>query len=150
MPSIIEIKDEDNRGSLAVALIDLLDLLKREGHQLTWSILELEATGDPNRLPRDMLDLEQEVEQSPNGVIMSWEELVILATAFCEVLNAVIVGCKDATLIPHLQPNADLYTPCEIVLEAIDSTLWRVYARDDQIIQRLQTTFRNVVVIPTQ
>jgi hypothetical protein len=86
-----------------------------------------EATGDLGA-GRNILDLEQEIQRSPKGLLVSWNELVQLARAFFQVFNAVIVGCRDVTAIPELHPEGDLYQSSEIVLEVIDSSLWRVYA----------------------
>lgn len=146
MAGIIEIKDKDAQGGLAVELTHILEVLVPEGCQLLWAILDLEATGDLGD-GKNMLDLEQEVEQSPTGLLMSWDELVSLACAFFQVINTVIVGCKDATAVPKLHPEENLYTSNDIVLEAIDSSLWRVYARDDKVLRRLQRAFRDVKLL---
>lgn len=146
MAGIIEIKDRDAQGGLTVELTHILNLLAPEGRPLSWAILDLEATGDLGG-GKDMLDLEQEIEQSPTGLLMSWDELVSLARAFFQVINTVIVGCKDAASVPKLHPEENLYASSEIVLEAIDSSLWRVYARDDKVLRRLQKAFRDVELL---
>jgi hypothetical protein len=40
--------------------------------------------------------------------------------------------------------NIDLETPCEIVLELIDSSIWRIYSKDERLLQHLQHEFSNV------
>jgi hypothetical protein len=146
MAGFIEIKDKDPQGGLAVELIDILDLLAPEGCQLTWAILDLEATGDPEK-GKNMLDLEQEIERSSTGLLISWDALISLARSLFQVINAVIVGCKDVASIPKLQPGEPLYVSTELVLEAIDSSLWRVYARDDKVLRRLQEAFHEVYIL---
>ncbi len=148
MAGIIEIKDKNAKRILTVELAHILDSLEPEGHHLSWTILDLEATGDLGD-GKNMLDLEQEIQQSPQGLHLSWDQLISFSRCFFQVINAVIVGGKDSTTVPILQPGGDLYQGSEIVVEAIDSSLWRIYARDEEVLQRFQRTFRDVdVYIP--
>jgi len=145
MAEMIEIKDKNATGILAVELTHILDLLSPEGHNFSWVILDLEATGNLGD-GKNILDLEQEIQQSPKGLLVSWDKLISLSRCFFQVINAVIVGCKDSTSVPRLQPGEDFYKSSEIVLEAIDSSLWRIYVRDDGVLKRFQKTFRDVEV----
>ncbi len=144
MAGIIEIWDRrpDNPRLLALDLVDLLALVAPEGRQLVWAILELEGEGV---LPDDRY--RQEIEASPTGAVVNWDELVAIAHALKQVIWGVFVGCTDASAVPSLHPDADLYNPSEIVIEAIDSTYWRVYARDDRVLQRLGAAFRDVKMV---
>ena len=148
MPGIAEIRDSDARGFLTVELRDFLRVVEPEGRHLIWSILDLEARSDPDKFKANLLEIEQQVSQSPQGLILSWEELVEFADALIEVLDTVIVGCKDKKLIPRLVPGDEIFSTCEIGIEAFDSSLWRVYARDDKLLQKVQAAFQNVAVVP--
>ncbi|MDP9371533.1 MAG: hypothetical protein M3Q65_03565 [Chloroflexota bacterium] len=144
MAGIIEIWDRrpDSPHLLALDLLDLLPLVAPEGRQLVWAILELEGEGV---LPNDRY--RQETEDSPTGAVVSWDELIAIARAVKQVLWGVFVGCTAASVIPRLHPDTDLYSQSEIVIEAIDSTYWRVYARDDRVLQRLGAAFREVKMV---
>ena len=148
MAGIVEVRDSDSRGFLTVELRDFLQVVEPEGRDLIWSILDLEARSDPDKFKGDLLEVEQQVKQSPQGLIFSWDELVAFANALIEVLDAVIVGCKDKKLIPRLIPGDGVFAQCEIGIEAVDSSLWRVYTRDDELLQRVQTAFHDVAVMP--
>jgi hypothetical protein len=63
--------------------------------------------------------------------------LVQLAQKFDQVINTVIVGCQKVSNIPSLEPNVDLDEPCEIVLELIDSSVWRIYTKDKLLSAKL-------------
>ena len=147
MPGMIEIRDKDTQGVLVVELSDLLELLAAEGPLLAWAILDLYATGDLGD-DRSMLDLERQIAESPTGLRLSWDELGALASAFTQVIDGVFVGCRDAASIPPLHSKAELYARCEIVLEAVDSTLWAVYARDDRVLRRLRGAFHDIQMVP--
>ena len=145
MSNIIEIKHQDSQGKSAVELIDLLNLIAQDQQQLVWSILDLEAIGDLSPIwERGILDLEENIRNLPQGLILSWQMLILLVEKFDQVINIIIVGCQEITKIPSLKPNSNLDTPCEIVLELIDSSLWRIYAKDQKILQRLQQEFTDI------
>jgi hypothetical protein len=147
MSGMVEIKDQDEQGIVAVELIDLLNLIKSDGRQLIWAILDLEAVG--NIRGKGMLDLEAEIMRSPKGLILNWDGLVTLARSCNQVVNATVIGCRDIAAMPELKPGSesDIYTPSEFVLEAIDSSLWCVYAKDDKVLRQLQKEFHAVEVL---
>ena len=140
MTATIEIKTDDLSRNLPAGcpneLAYLLGLLAPWGQRLTWAILDLEATGHLSD-GTNMLDLERQVAEAPTGIVLGWDALVALADDFSQVINAVIVGCKDAGSVPRLAPEGDLAASAEIVVEAIDSSLWRVTAHDERVLARL-------------
>jgi hypothetical protein len=132
MSNVIEIKYQDSQNTSTVELIDLLNFIESiKQQQLIWSILDLEAIGDISTIwERGILDLEANIKFLPQGLILSWQMLFQLAQKFDQVINTVIVGCQEVSKIPSLEPNVDLDEPCEIVLELIDSSVWRIYTKD--------------------
>ena len=95
-----------------------------------------------------MLDIEQKIKASEHGLILTWRQLLSLSEGLIETIDCVIVGCKDERLIPKYEPGGDLYTPSEIVLEGIDSSVWQVYAKDETLLKRVQESFKDVSLIP--
>jgi hypothetical protein len=144
MAGTIEIFDLDQRDSAIVGLAEILAVLEPEGPNLNWSILDLEGTGDPSRLGTNMLDLEQRVANAPNGLILEWKDLKQLAGALDQIIEGTIVGCRNPEVLTQIHLQSDLPSTCDIVIEAIDSSLWKVYSRDDRILQRLKSAFRDV------
>jgi hypothetical protein len=143
MSHIIEIKDQAPPGYLSIELSDILNILVPEGAGLTWAILDLEATVKPET-GRNVLALEQQIQESTSGIILTWDDLVSLSREFLQVINTIIVGCRDAADIAPLQSVTDLYSSSEIVVEMIDSSAWRIYARDAATMRKLRGSFRNV------
>lgn len=139
MSNVIEIKYQNSQNTSTVELIDLLNLIEsNKQQQLIWSILDLEAIGDISTIwQRGILDLEANIKYLPQGLILSWQMLVQLAQKFDQVINTVIVGCQKVSKIPSLEPNVDLDEPCEIVLELIDSSVWRIYTKDKLLSAKL-------------
>lgn len=135
---IVSIHDRDAKGFLAPDLRDLLPLLQPEGPGLVWAVLYLEAFGY-------VQPMYSRVEESPDGVIVTWAELCEFAAKEFQTIWGEFVGCRDRASIPEPRADgADLYGPCEFVLEAIDSSYWTVYAKDDAILDRFRAAFRDV------
>ncbi len=147
MAGIVEVRDSNSDGLLTVELLNFLRVVEPEGKNLIWSILDLEARTSPDRFKGNLLELEQQVRQSLQGLIFSWDELVAFANSLVEILNAVIVGCKDENRIPTLIPGDGVFAQCEIGIEAVDSSLWRVYAREDVLLKKVQASFNDVSLI---
>ena len=140
MTATIEINADDLTRRLPAGcpneLAYLLGLLAPWGQRLTWAILDLEAIGELSDRT-NVLDLERQIAESPTGIALDWDALVALADDYSQVINAVVVGCQDAGSIPRLAPEVNLAASGEIVVEAIDSSLWRVTAHDEQVLARL-------------
>ena len=143
---MVEIRDRNERGVLTVELKDLLACFAHEGPNLIWSIQDLEAVGDPEKLKIDVLEIEKQAKESSQGCVLRWEELVELANALTDVWNAWIVACSYGAPIPKAIYKSEKVDQCEAVIEAVDSSCWRVYARNQAIIQRIATKFHDVRV----
>jgi hypothetical protein len=146
-PNAIEIFDKDEHGILAVELRDLLAIIEREASGLVWALLDLETNGSL-RGGRSMLALEEAVRAADRGVILRWEELRSLAADHFQIVNALIVGCTTEEEIPPITAGSALYTVPEIVIEAIDSSLWRIQAKKPQVIAQVRARFRDTVAVP--
>lgn len=146
MAGIIEIRDKTAPGVLTLTLRDLLAFFEDRGPHLVWSILDLEAVGDPDKLKIELLELERKARESPHGFILKWEDLVALAESLVDVWGTLIAASDTADSIPRLTHGTEQFEPCEVALEAFDSSFWRVYARDDAIIRKLESSFHDVDV----
>jgi hypothetical protein len=147
MTGIVEVQDKDTKGFLTVELGDLLRIIEPRGRNLIWSILDLEARSDPAKFKGDLAAMEQQIKLSPNGLIIGWDDLLTLSDALIEVLDGVFVGCKDRDSIPRLIPGDEVFSQCEIGIEAVDSSMWRVYAREDAILDKISAAFREVTLV---
>ena len=144
MGGIIEIRDRE-RGGL-VSLKELLACFEHEGPNLIWSIQDLEAVGDPDKLKIDVLEIEKLAKESPQGLVLRWQELVELAQTLTDVWNAWIVACSYGAPIPKAIYKSEKVDQFEAVIEAFDSSFWRVFARDHSIIHRIASKFHDVRV----
>src|ERR1700754_2431396 len=135
---IIEIFDQDSHGILLPTLKDFLQLLPLHSRELVWSILEAEGI----RKDGGTINV-SELEDR----IYLWSELAEIADQFFQEINIIFVGCVDVKQIPRLGVDEDYYSPCEVVLEGLDTTLWRVYARKAEDLKEIRKTYKKIEVI---
>ncbi len=152
MTGVVEIRDTTQESPsgprmLAVTLADLLECIAPVGRGLTWTILDLEAVGELSG-KRNMLDLEEQIQASPHGLVVSWSELLTLAQELHQVINCVLAGMKAPSATAQIRRGTDTCAISDLVLEAIDSSLWSVFARDDRVLERLQRRFHDINFLP--
>jgi hypothetical protein len=130
--------------------VQLNDLLAQvPPADLDWAILEIWATGRDDA--PEVVELDRRAAESPTGVALSDQALRQLAAEVLQVIDGIVVGYRGA---PPVRSDADLRDVAEVVFEAIDSTLWRVYARDVAVLDRIRQRYHDVrdispeVVIP--
>ena len=144
MAGTIEIFDLNERGSALIDLPEILTVLEPEAQNLAWSILDLEATGDPGALGTTIFELEQRVANAPHGLILDWKDLNKITGALDQIIEGTIVGCQDPERLTQINLQSDLRASCDLVIEAIDSSLWKIFSRDDGVLQKLKSAFRDV------
>lgn len=135
---MIEISATEN-----VRLVDLLAKAS-SGTVLRWSIMEMWAVAADAET--DVVGLEQQAAESPTGLAMSQSQLEELAGRLRQVIDGIIVGFDGDP--PHRR-DVDLREKATVVVEAIDSTYWRVYTRHSSALDQLRQEFPSArAVVP--
>lgn len=147
MPELIEIHDTTEAGYLAFDLIDILPLLGDNCSSLIWSILDLEVRSKAN-VGLNVPELERKCRETPRGLIVTWDELRRLASKFKQTIDGVFVGCLERTMVPRLDRQETWHDLCEVVIEAIDSTSWRIYAKDGRLLDNVKGRFHEWRSLP--
>jgi hypothetical protein len=137
----IRILDNKN-GVVSVKLPDILDE-KLNGDSLYWSILFLEASGHLGE-NKSILEFCKQINKSQNGLILQWSELKSLAYKFFQVIDIIILGCKDSNLLHRYDDDQEMYESCDIFIEMFDSWFWQVFSKDKQLIDRLASKFKDI------
>jgi hypothetical protein len=138
----VEIYDTDG-GVLDFDLKDVLSALPPASNQLEWYVLDLEAVGaGPSGEP--IIDFEQSLASHRHGAKLSWANLGSLAQNLTQTINATLVGVS-AELPPPCLPLPSSY-PAEIIVEAIDSSLWAVSSSSIDAVQSIGRRFRKTKV----
>ena len=139
----IDISD-GNDGLLTVTLRGILETIRPYVEGWHWSVLHLWAVGV---LPgeRTILDYESAASASPRfGARVSEEEMNLLAAHADQIIDAVFVANVDDRIVRKRSEDLDLYRENELVIEANDSTFWRVVSKKPEIIAALCRRFEDV------
>lgn len=152
----IRIQDLTESGVVAVELPDILKEVQN-GESFHWAILFLEAEADYlgknlyYKAVRDYLgedgsiaDFEEKIRTSEKGFIINWNDLNALATKFYQVLDIMLIGCKDENFLHRYENDQERYETCDIVIDMIDSGYWEVFSKDEKFIDRLAAKFKDV------
>jgi len=142
--NVIEIRDSQN-GALTVSLSGILSQLPPHSDNLHWAILSLEAIGNPSG-NKSLPEFESQIANSPQGLLVTWNELCELSEKFEEVIDVVIVGCESRGDIQRRQNDNELYSSCDVAIEAFDSSYWRVYSKHQDIIDRIEKSFKDTEI----
>jgi hypothetical protein len=129
--------DGDESLILSVTLRDILTCVQN-GQDNKWSILYLEATGDLGT--KSILDFEEEIKSSKNGVELKWIELLEIAGAFHQIIEILLIGDKDASLLRRYKDDKEMYATCSYTLELVDSSYWIVHSNNDDFLERVKST----------
>lgn len=135
---IIEIFDLNSHHVLLPTLKDLLFLLPEHRQKLVWSILEAEV------IRKDEGTI---IVSELEGKVYSWAELLYIANDIFQEINITVVGYADEKPIPRLGIDEDYYASCEIVIEGIDTSLWRIYAKQDSDLSKMRRTYQKVEIV---
>jgi hypothetical protein len=111
----------------SVQLRDLLDQLPGVDG-LRWSVMEIWTVARS-----DATDV--------SSIEMRSSELRELADELAQVIDGIFAGYRGE---PPSRSDKDLRHTTEIVIEAFDSTFWRVYARDAGVAEQLRRTYTDV------
>ena len=123
----VQIDENDIGTDDSLGLCDILNAVSNIAPGVTCSLLELEARGRL-RGDRSVVEFEQQIASSPEGVRLTWPEFTRLAEDLDDVINLLAVGSEVPGRTAGRDPRK-LAEVHDIVLERFDSTYWRVYFR---------------------
>ncbi|MEA2221505.1 MAG: hypothetical protein QOJ35_4131 [Solirubrobacteraceae bacterium] len=124
--------------------VRLGDLLKAVAatDDLKWSIMEFWGVARDDSI--DVVAIEDQAAGSPTGLELSVTQLRELASQMLQVVDGIVVGYRND---PPTRADADLRASGEVVIEAIDSTFWRIYADDRAIVDAVRDVYDDVRTI---
>ena len=125
-----------------VKLTDILEEINN-GNLFHWSILYLEADGDFEDVISTHI-CEEQIRVSEKGFFITWEELNVLSKNFDQVIDIVLLGCKDENLLHRYENDQEKYETCDITIEMVDSCYWEVFSKDESLINRLAAKFKEI------
>lgn len=143
----IRILDKHNRV-VSVKLLDILDMIPN-GESFHWAILWSDITprkGDGEFI----MNLEQQVNKAENGLSIDWEELKSLTKKIHQEIDLAVIGCSNKENLHRFKNDREMYEQCDIVIEMFDTSYWRVFSKDDDLIERLGKKFKDVEFLSSE
>lgn len=137
----IRILDKKNK-IVSVEMPDILNEIN-DGTQFYWSILHLYASGNLGE-GKSIPIFEEQIKNAQKGLFISWNELNSLSYKFYDLMDILIIGCKDKSLVHRYESDREMYEMCDIVIEMIDSSYWEVFSKDNALIDRLAIKFNDI------
>jgi len=124
-----------------ISRVNLVEILRFIGlEDLRWSILYLWATSKQGSAI-DIIDLEKRTKDR-FGYQLDWDSLLALANELEQVIECTLVGVNHANSLPDRTLSLDeLKKRCHVVIEAVDSTSWEVYVKDEALSRGLMEAF---------
>lgn len=140
----VEIFDkEDGKNILSVELTDILECLGNKGRDYIWNILYLDSMGDLGG-GASLVAFEDNINQSPRGLEIYWDDLLDLSTKFYQVLDILIVGNTQKKQNVREEDDDNYHNTNEVVIECLDSSYWVVATKYEPFIRNIKAKFRDV------
>ncbi|UOQ69506.1 hypothetical protein [Hymenobacter volaticus] len=115
-----------------------------------WCLLYFEAWSSQTWAVEGLSDLSEydnEVNQSPNGIIVTLHQVHQLAQAPTQIINLVLAGSAQAATLHRYEQPEQLYACCDYVLEVVDSSYLLVHSSDQRFIECLRTRLEGVKTV---
>jgi len=138
------VRISDGEEVLNVHLPDILREIP-DGNLYYWSILNLEGMGDLGE--KSVPVFEKEIRSSSKGLIITWDELNLLAPKYWQIIDMILIGCKDETVLKRYENDQEMYETCDIGIVMFDSSYWEIFSKDERIILRLANKFSEVTLL---
>lgn len=126
-----------DNGTL-VQLNDFLRMIPENDY--IWKIIFFEGIGTAPENLR-MEEFEALVEAKPDGYSMTWSEIQIFACSLEQTIDCLIVAGKTDPKIIGDKLMKESFIDSEIIIEAFDSTEWAVWAKDQNLMRKLKSTY---------
>ncbi|MFI5344286.1 MAG: hypothetical protein ACHQUC_08710 [Chlamydiales bacterium] len=132
----------NRNGETGVGFPDILREI-RNGESFYWSILFLdawyhEAEGNSIHV------FDKDINESQSGFIMKWEELESFAPKLFNLLEIVVIGCKDESLLRRYDDDQEMYETSDIAIQLIDGWYWEVFSKDEDLIDCLASKYKEI------
>lgn len=128
---------------LSVSLFDILEQLDK-AEAYFWKILWLEAKGE--LIKGNILELEEEINNSENGYIINFPELIKFAERIDQIIEIVIIGSANIDFLRRYEADEDMKDSCDYCIELVDSSYWLISSVDSKFIALLIRNLPGVIM----
>jgi len=141
------VREKSVGGSLVPDLTDILAAIAEHGRHLSWAILDLEGTVGNLGPDLSVSQFETQVADSPCGYRLGWQELTAFAGKLHDLSMGLFAASQDPTVLRRYKTMVELVDACDLVIELFDSSYWRVFARDERVLQSLVAQYHDTKLL---
>jgi hypothetical protein len=141
----IRIEDIDNNSVITVKLPSILEEIQ-DGNAFHWSILYLHSSGNLGE-GISYPAFEAQINHSERGLFITFEELLVLINKLNQIIDIVLIGCKNVEFLKWSDSDQEMYETCDIYIEMHDGCFWEVFSKDENFINRLAAKFKKVKIL---
>lgn len=142
----ILIKDCDERGILSVKFKEILEDINVFEGNLQLALYELEASVVPPGIP-GFSNLLEQINNSVNGYLISWDKLVKLAEGLNQVVDLVLVGSNSSKCFVAYENENYWIEQFNICVEMLDGDYWEIYTSNEDLVKNLSEKYRNTEIV---
>lgn len=138
------LKIHNGDGNLFLTGLSKVMKCINDGDEFFWSIMYFEGVGDLSEYGMNVVELETAARESSTGVEVDWETLAAMASKLQEIIDIILIGCRQREQIRRFDDDLEMYRSCEYVIELFDSSYVLVHSFDECFIDCLATSFAQV------
>lgn len=114
------------------------EILKQisDGESFLWSVLFIDAWRDDNGEKSSV-----KVHGLERGLILNWNDLNAFTSNLFNLLEAVVIGCKNEKYLRDYEDEQEMFETCDITINNIDGCYWEIFSKDDKLITHLAAKF---------
>lgn len=128
------IKNSDNTPE--ISLFSILSGIKSFTENIDWFIQHIEATGNVrNIVGMNMLEFEKRCKESLNGISINYDKLIEIAVTCDDIIDILLTGYSKGQEATKAYKDDEWESKCEIIVSREDSTLWRLFSKNDDIMK---------------
>lgn len=139
----IQISGNKDENILSITLRQILECIIQRNN-LKWKILWFEGVSN---VDENILQLEERINKSPNGISYSYKELLNLSDNLSQLIEIIVIGSMDENKLIRYKEDIEMYNSCEYVIELIDSSYWEFSTNEIESINKIKANFVGVKVI---
>jgi hypothetical protein len=76
--------------------------------------------------------------------VFSWNELWELSDKLDQVIDAIVILPRKVPLVFKAKDIQKIRDESDVMIEAVDSTFWRVFSRDEKVLNALRGRYKAV------
>ena len=119
----------DTQGQVvAVKLTDILSSIKN-GNTFHWATLFSDLTPKVGE-GEFIISLEKQIESSDQGLVISWEDLLVLSNKIHQEIDLRIIGALEMQNLHRYETDQEMYETCDYVIEKIAYRDWETNPPD--------------------